>query len=83
MTAAEIILKKALVSADLNSRDWNGIQAAFRNRAFISSQVVKANILAALRAHAVDYAKRGVDIAEARKILGALEAIYKALTAAE
>jgi hypothetical protein len=67
MTAAEIILKKALVSAGLNSRDWNGIQAAFRNRAFFSSEVVKTNILAAFRAQVADYAARGVDIAEARK----------------
>jgi hypothetical protein len=67
MTAAEIILKKALVSAGLNSRDWNGILAAFRNRAFFSSEVVKTNILAAFRAQVADYAARGVDIAEARK----------------
>lgn len=67
MNAAELILKKALVASNLDSKEWNQVQAAFRNRAFFSSQVVQANILQAMRQRVAEYAERGVDISEARK----------------
>ena len=67
MTAAELILKKALVASNLDSKEWNTIQAALRNRAFFSSCVAEANILQAMRHRAAEYAARGVDISEARK----------------
>ena len=67
MNAAELILKKALVASNLDSKEWNQVQAAFRNRAFFSSQVVQANIGQAMRQRVAEYAERGVDIAEARK----------------
>jgi hypothetical protein len=67
MNAAELILKKALVASGLDSKEWNQVQAAFRNRAFFSSQVAQANIVQAMRQRVAEYAERGVDIAEARK----------------
>lgn len=67
MNAAELILKKALVASNLDSKEWNQVQAAFRNRAFFSSQVTQVNIVEAMRQQVSDYAARGVDISEARK----------------
>lgn len=70
MTPAEIILKKALVASKLDSSQWNQVQAAFRNRAFFSSQVVQANILQGIRQRVSEYAARGGgDISEARKLM--------------
>ncbi|MBR2839474.1 MAG: hypothetical protein IKE55_11855 [Kiritimatiellae bacterium] len=67
MTASELILQKALVGSDLDSSQWNRIQAGLKNRAFFSSQVAEANILAALRENAAEFAERGVDASEFRK----------------
>lgn len=67
MNAAELILKKALVASNLDSKEWNQVQAAFRNRAFFSSQVAQANVVQAMRQRVAEYAERGVDISEARK----------------
>ena len=69
MTSGELILQKALVASDLDSSQWNQIQAGFRNRAFFSSQVAKMNILEAIHARTVEYVKRGGDISEARKLM--------------
>lgn len=69
MTAAEIILRKALVGSKLDSSQWNMVQAGLRNRAFFSSQVAELNILAALRERASEFAERGVDASEFRKQL--------------
>lgn len=69
MNAADLILKKALVASNLDSKEWNQVQAAFRNRAFFSSQVAQANIIQAMRQRVSEYAKRGVDISEARKLM--------------
>lgn len=71
MNAAELILKKALVASKLDSKEWNQVQAAFRNRAFFSSQVAQANIIQAMRQRVSEYARRGVDISEARKLMRA------------
>ena len=71
MNAAELILKKALVASKLDSKEWNQVQAAFRNRAFFSSQVAQANIIQAMRGRVAEYAERGVDISEARKLMRA------------
>ena len=65
MTAAEKILQKVLVGSNLDSSEWNGIQAGLRDRAFFSSQVVKANILQAMRQMAADHAS-GVSASDAR-----------------
>ena len=71
MNAAELILKKALVASKLDSKEWNQVQAAFRNRAFFSSQVAQANIIQAMRGRVAEYAERSVDISEARKLMRA------------
>ena len=71
MNAAELILKKALVASNLDSKEWNQVQAAFRNRAFFSSQVAQANVVQAMRQRVAEYAERGVDISEARKLMRA------------
>lgn len=71
MNAADVILKKALVASNLDSKEWNQVQAAFRNRAFLSSQVAQANIIQAMRGRVAEYAERGVDISEARKLMRA------------
>ena len=71
MNAADLILKKALVASNLDSKEWNQVQAAFRNRAFFSSQVAQVNIVEAMRQRVSEYAKRGVDISEARKLMRA------------
>ena len=71
MNAADLILKKALVASKLDSKEWNQVQAAFRNRAFFSSQVAQANIIQAMRGRGAEYAERGVDISEARKLMRA------------
>ena len=69
MTASELILKKALVASDLDSSQWNQIQAGFRNRAFFSSRVAEVKIITAMRDRVADYVKSGVDISEARKLM--------------
>lgn len=65
MTAAEKILQKALVASNLDSSQWNSIQAGLRDRAFFSSEVAKANILDAMRRMAADKAS-GVSASDAR-----------------
>ena len=69
MTAAELILRKALVGSDLDSSQWTRIQAGLKNRAFFSSQVAEAGILAALREREAEFAERGVDASEFRKLI--------------
>lgn len=66
MTEAELILQKALVGSDLNSSQWNQIQAGFRNRAFFSSRVAQVNILAAMRERVAKYAEGETDISKIR-----------------
>jgi len=74
MTASEKILQKALVGSNLDSRQWNSIQAGLRDRAFFSSQVASARILHAAREMVAERA--GGDLSasefrrEMRKILG-------------
>lgn len=66
MTASELILQKALVGSDLDSSQWNQIQAGLRNRAFFSSRVAEVNILAAMRERTAEYAQGGTDISKIR-----------------
>lgn len=66
MTASELILQKALVGSDLDSAQWNQVQAGFRNRAFFSSRVAEVNILAAMRERTAEYAQGGTDISKIR-----------------
>ena len=66
MTASELILQKALVGSDLDSSQWNQIQAGLRNRAFFSSRVAEVNILAAMRRKAAEYARGETDLSKIR-----------------
>lgn len=67
MTAAEKILRKALVASNLDSRQWNGIQAGLRDRAFFSSRVAQANILDALRQRTAEYADGHTSMSDIRQ----------------
>lgn len=69
MNAGEVILQKALVASGLDSREWNGVQSGLRNRAFFSSQVAQANILAALRVGSAANAAGATDISNIRMIM--------------
>ena len=69
MTAAEKILKKALVGSSLNSREWNLVQAGLRDRAFISSQVESMRILHAARRMVADRAGGNLSASEIRRDL--------------
>ena len=66
MTEAEFILQKALVGSNLDSSQWNQIQAGFRNRAFFSSRVAQVNILAAMRDKVREYSEGETDISKIR-----------------
>ena len=74
MTAAEKMLQKALVGSNLDSRQWNSIQAGLRDRAFFSSQVASARILHAAREMAAERAGGNISASEfrreMRKVLG-------------
>lgn len=75
MTASEKILQKALVGSNLDSRQWNSVQAGLRDRAFFSSQVASMRVLHAAREMVAERA--GGDLSasdfrlEMRKVLGA------------
>ena len=69
MTAAEKILKKALIGSSLNSREWNLVQAGLRDRAFISSQVESMRILHAARRMVADRAGGQLSASEIRRDL--------------
>ena len=69
MTAAEKILKKALIGSSLNSREWNLVQAGLRDRAFISSQGESMRILHAARRMVADRAGGQLSASEIRRDL--------------
>ena len=69
MTEAELILQKALVGSDLDSSQWNQIQAGLRNRAFFSSRVAEVNILAAMREPVAKYAEGETDLSKIRMMI--------------
>ena len=69
MTSSEKILQKALVASDLDSSQWNGIQAALRDRAFFSSQVAEMKILHAARSMVAEQAAGGKSLSEIRRDL--------------
>jgi hypothetical protein len=56
MTAAEKILQKALIGSNIDTSQWNRIQAALRDRAFFSSKVESARMLHSMRAEAAKVA---------------------------
>lgn len=69
MTAAEKILQKSLVGSTLDSRQWNGIQAGLRDRAFFSSQVTSSRILGSMREMVAEQAAGGKSLSEIRRDL--------------
>ena len=60
MTPAEKIVQKSLVASGLSSREWNGVQAGLRDRAFFSSRVESARFLHAARGMVSGYAAGGL-----------------------
>ena len=66
MTAAEKILQKSLVGSDIDSREWNSVQAGLRDRAFFSSQVAELQILDAFRTASAEHASGASDISKLR-----------------
>ena len=67
MTASEKILQKALVGSNLDSRQWNSIQAGLRDRAFFSSQVASARILHAAREMVAERVGGNISASEFRR----------------
>lgn len=55
MTAAEKLLQKALVASNLDSRQWNSIQAGIRDRAFFSAKVKSTQFLLEARTVIADF----------------------------
>ena len=66
MTAAEKILRKALVGSNIDSREWNSIQAGLRDRAFFSSQVAELQFLDEFRKGSAEHAAGDADISKIR-----------------
>ena len=66
MTAADVILRKALVGSDLNSKQWLSVQAGMRDRAFFSSGIFELNFLSALRGPTADHANGETDLSKIR-----------------
>ena len=69
MTAAEKILQKALVGSNIDSREWNSVQAGLRDRAFFSSQVAELQFLDAFRTGSAAHAAGAADISKIRMAL--------------
>ena len=66
MTAWEKILQKVLVGSNIDSSQWNSIQAGLRDRAFFSSKVAEMNILDAAQKISSEYAKGEKDLSKLR-----------------
>ena len=67
MTAAERILSKALVGSGLDTRQWSGVQAGLRDRAFFMAQVEEARILHTARQGIADILQSGKSQSEVRR----------------
>lgn len=67
MTAAEKMLAKALVGSKLDTREWSGVQAGLRDRAFFMAQVEDARILHAARQGVADMLESGKSQSEVRR----------------
>ena len=66
MTAAEKILGKAIVASNIDSRQWAGIQAGLRDRAFFSSCVAEEKFLIAFRTASAAHAAGAADLSKLR-----------------
>lgn len=72
MTAAERILEKALAESGLDSRGWNRVAPALRQRAFFSAKVEEARILEAARRMCAEVAEGLRSASEFRRDMRAL-----------
>ncbi len=66
MTAADLILQKALVGSKINSTEWSRIQAGLRDRAFFSATVEDVRLLHTMREAVAQVASQKLDPSEAR-----------------
>lgn len=71
MTAAEKILRKALVASgpEMDSRAWNSVQAGLRDRAFWASQVAELQVLDAFRTSSAAHAAGATSMSKLRMAL--------------
>ena len=67
MTAADKILRKALVGSKLDTAGWSEVQAGLRDRAFFSAKVEEARILDAARRMCADVADGKLSASEFRR----------------
>ena len=67
MTSADFILRKALVAADIPSRDWSRVHAGLRNRAFFMSRVTNERVLYAARQSVREMLEKGKSASEIRR----------------
>ena len=69
MKASDYILRKALVAADIPSKDWAKVHAGLRDRAFFMSRVMEQRILYASRQGVADVLDGKKDRSEVRRDL--------------
>lgn len=69
MRAADYILRKALVAADVPSSEWSSVQAGLRNRAFFMSRVTNSRILHEARQGVASMLEKGRSASEVRRDL--------------
>lgn len=67
MNASDLILKKALVASAIPSREWDGIRAALKDRAFFSARVEEERILYEARKSCAQIASGTLSESEARR----------------
>lgn len=69
MKPSDIILRKALVAANIPSKDWSTIHASLRNRAFFMSRVTEQKLLYAARQGVASILDGAKDKSELRRDL--------------
>lgn len=69
MKPSDIILRKALVAANIPSKDWSMIHASLRNRAFFMSRVTEQKLLSAARQGVASILDGAKDKSELRRDL--------------
>ena len=67
MNASDLLLKKALVASAIPSREWDGIRAALKDRAFFSARVEEERILYEARKSCAQIASGTLSESEARR----------------
>lgn len=67
MNASDLILKKALLTSPMTSKEWEGVRAGIKDRAFFSARVEEARILAEARKACSEIAEGNLSASEARR----------------